>query len=612
MREPSLHRMLQHVRKNLAHPRRLIHTTIQHPFRIQAGNVKPTASEGNAAAGTAPKQSTKIQASILERSPDRYSLYKAIENLSRKSNQWQQYFPENGLQLALHDLEHEDPPVRVALLASKEVSPLLRQVVIYSFYNVFVNGTIENTTATQLPNAKETDPTLAKVKKFCSVLSGEIGNHPLSVVVGNLHSPSGKLVNPFLVPLGKSANTGKPHNWLAHKTFIVHENPEDIKLKLGLPNKKKWSPVEIIHDIPFEIFQKETLKNGSDQNLRVSTEHASLATELLADGIKQGAHEQVPEKVLKIWEESGILEIPNTLAGVVRKGNEGSDQIPIHIRDFLATLLLKAPEVSKIPDYNTYIGVRNKEKESLVQNIIAQGREELRARIDILYAGIRKNHANPFTLQSQAREIRRLLEDNLLSTSEIECMGLCQRFAQINPPLGHAGDVLSLDDYMALKSKEFNSLRSQMFELGESLNPYIREHRNEFYLSCGLGAATAGILSHFGIDPAISISLFGLMAVVSLRRFRSEIRGLWSAYGIQSAKMGAAFLEHLKAGFLADTEANRARDLTLYELEKQEAETVLRQVQEARGLLLKLAPSLRTEFPEWETPPSSSKDHGAS
>ncbi|RVD80515.1 uncharacterized protein DFL_008411 [Arthrobotrys flagrans] len=600
MREPGLHRIVQCVLKNFIPSRRPIHTTTQRLFRIQASNVKPTSEDDDA--GSVPHQSTKIQASILERSPDRRKLYKIIENLGSNSNLRQSYFPVERIRLAMDDLQQEDPPVRLALLASKDVSSLLRKVVVHRFYDVFLNETKEGVTVTRPPDSREPGIYPELLAMLGAVLPIDVDGRPLHVFLGDLRSPDGKLVDPLL-PLGKVVQGAELGPWPVHRTFVIRKDSDDTKPNITLSNGRGWSPVEVIHDLPFEVFQKESLKNENNKRLRISTERALLARDIMAEEVDRGTHKQGYERPLEMWNQSGILDIPDMLREAAKREDQGTDQIPIHVRDSLAALLFKAPDTSEIPDFDEYVGTLEMEKRAWVHDLIAHGRVEIQRQVDGLQ--INKTDPNPFTILSQTGKMRAIIENNYLSASEVGFMELYRRLIKGELPVPSSGSAEPTSGSSPTPELPvFGNFRSWIFQLGESLSPHVRDRRREFFASCGWGAVATGLLIHYSIDPAIALSLFALIAAVSLRRFRSGVKSLWGSYEIQLATMGVEFLNDLEIYFMDNTKPNPKQDFTRYKMEKGELELVRREVTEARRLLVKLAPSLRSEFPEWEKPSS--------
>ncbi|KAF3212595.1 hypothetical protein TWF679_005784 [Orbilia oligospora] len=602
MREPSLHRIVQCVRKNFIHCRRRpIHTTSQRFFRIEASNVKPT-SDGDGA-GNRPHQYTKIQASVIERSPDRRKLSRILLSLGTKSQPRRWEFSKRNIQLALEDLQVEDPPVRISLLAPEDVSRMMRQALRSKFYNVFsreTKGGIEVVPfAPALQGSKE--PTLdpGKIAKLGAVLPFTVENRQLFIYVGDLRTPiEDSLVDPLL-PYGPLLQGDEREFWPVHRAFLIDKNPIRTKHDLVLLAKKAKLPIEIIHDIPFKRLQEEPSGSGEAEEHRISTEGAFLALKHLGTAMDPSAYKAAT--LSDEWRQSGITDVISLLLTAAGRRDQCSDHIPLHVRDSLAGLLsTDILERCRVVDFDTYFGELETTKKEWINEEVKKALLEILN--DIGSLTIQNGRPNPFTVHPQTRKIRHSIESGILSTSEIRFQELYYLFNKCQSSES-SGDSSPSPEYQF-----FPKFRSQILQLGESLSSHVRNHRWDFFSSCGWGAAATGLLINYSIDPTIALSIFALIVAVSLKRFRSETRELWYSYEKQSAIMARKLLDDLNTFFMRYTIPDRETDLKRYEMDMEEILLIRKEVSEARELLLKLAPSLRSQFPEWQSPSPSPEE----
>ncbi|KAK6516978.1 hypothetical protein TWF506_006857 [Arthrobotrys conoides] len=473
---------------------------------------------------------------------------------------------------------------------------------LHSFlYNIFSRETKEGIKvvpfALALPGTK--GPTLdpEKVAKLGAVLPFAVGKRQLFIFVGNLRSPSGSFVDPLL-PLGPLLQGGELDLWPVHRTFLIDEDPDKIKEHLGLSGKEQL-PIEVIHDLPFERYQEEYLEDSETKGHLVSTEGAFLAQEDMIKDMDPLAYKAATLSIE--WTGSGIMNVVGLLWNASLGQDQGTDQIPVHVRDSLVGLLsTDTPEDFGAIEFDAYIEKLVTDKKTWVYDAVAGSVVEIQNQVTGL--ADKNGRPNPFTVHARTRQMCYTIENSILSASEVRFQELCDRFSQGQP--SEPSDDIS----PSLESRFFPKFRLQVSQLGESLTPYIRNRRWEFFSSCGWGAAATGLLLNYSIDPTIALSIFALIAAVSLKRFRSEVGTLWGTYENQLSRMSRDFMEDLQAFFIGQTGPNREKDLKRYKMDMEETILLRKELHEARELLLKLAPSLRSEFPEWGSPSSSPKE----
>ncbi|KAK6509696.1 hypothetical protein TWF481_004427 [Arthrobotrys musiformis] len=631
MREPDLYRIARCMRKNLVHahrPRlRLIHTTAQCRLRIQeASSVKPPVSKdagsGDSINVLQPHESTKIQAGVLERSPDRLNLYKALKKLNKGPGSWAPMcFPPPKLQLALEDLAAEDPPVRLALLGSEKTCELVRKVLYKSFYD---NAMPENGNDNGGIQAPYEEPgTLSKPTGKVTHLPYGIDGRPTSIFLGRLNYDStGTFVDPTMPLVVRSSKVEETKTWVVHRTFIIHEDPATLISEMKLEELREKSPIEFIRDVPMEIYQKETMKNGQDAKLLVSTEAALLAQEASGDQVRTGIKDSRPQNYL---DNSGLTQLPDLLVAAAKRKDQGNDQIPDHVRDYLVGVLSSRtlPDESQFPTFDAFLPVAKRRDILQIEHLIKMGMVELQKQVTQLSELGHELARSPIIANSALKKCRYIPEISLLCSTDFHSAMVHGMITTSRLYLRGTPDDIKLDkylgvdarntpfleDYEPLKLQAFGNFKSMIFQLGESLVPHVRARNREFLTSSGWGAVAAGLLAYNGIDPAISLSIFAAILAVSVRRFYTEVKGLWNSYVEQVAAKSTDFLQDLKLFLTDSVNSSEAHEQYLKSHQvNAESHVLLREnAAEARALLLKVAPSLRSEFPQWEESTNPSK-----
>ncbi|KAK6333693.1 hypothetical protein TWF730_003876 [Orbilia blumenaviensis] len=405
------------------------------------------------------------------------------------------------------------------------------------------------------------------------------------------HAVGGEFVNP-LMPVDTRVDRNGPKEYAVHRAFVIHSDPEDILSKLKLDNPVERSLIQTYTDLPFEVFKEESLKK--DGKVRVSTERAILSDEL--------RHEPSAEvsRINDIMYESNLPWIVCQVLEAALKHDLGVDQVPAHVRDSLAVLLsTKTPNT--LPNFDVFSKARSEAISKRAQDWTINASEEAGFQIRELQF---QKRPNPFTIHSRIGKMVSFAETSTLRTAEAKFNNI---FEDLNPQFiaeltGNEPEPNSFPG----KNPLFNRFRSQLVELGTSLDPHIRAARKGFFYSCGMGAAATGLLIGNGVDPITGLSIAALIAVVSLKRFSDQVHTLWTSYRETWYGLAVQSLKNLRAILLEHVEKKKEDGIKEYNEKKEELEVMKREVEEARELLVKLAPSLRSKFPLWGKPSSKS------